>query len=392
MSGVVLRGLTWGHRRAVDPMRAAAAAFTAAAPDIRVEWEAQPLSGFEHGLTAALADRYDLIIFDHPFCGAIARDGLFLPLDRWLSGLRDDAFIGRSLPSYRYGGHLWALPIDAATQVSVWRPDLLDPFGPPPRCWEDVVALARAAPARGMHVGLPLLVPHAFMSLMALGTNLGGPFADDPGLPMCDRTILRTALSLLRELAALAHPACPGLNPIGLCQHMMDRNDIVHVPVVYGYLTYAETDLARPLRFAGFPGPAVPHAAGTILGGTGLGITRSCREPEAAARFLHFLASPEVQSAVIGGHHGQPATTASWTEGALDRRFGGAFSGTRPTMEGAWVRPRFAGYIPFQAEAGRLVAAHLAGEIDEPALIERMEAAWRQAGSAASRPPAAGHA
>ncbi len=145
MTGVVPRGLTSGHRRAVDPMLAAAAAFARVAPEIRVEWEEQPLSGFEHGLTAAPADRCDLIILDHPFCGAIARDGLFLPLDRWLPDLRDEGFIGRSLPGYRHGGRLWALPIDAATQVAVCRPDLLDPFGPPPRSWDDVVAPARAA-------------------------------------------------------------------------------------------------------------------------------------------------------------------------------------------------------------------------------------------------------
>lgn len=382
MTQTTLRGLAWGHRRAIDPMRAAAAMFAKLNPGQQIQWDEQPLAGFEHGLTAALAERYDLIIFDHPFCGAIANEQLFMPLDRWMSSLQDEHFIGRSLASYRYAGQLWALPIDAATQVAVYRPDLLDQLGSLPRTWSDVIKIAQVAGTRGMHVGLPLKVPHAFMSLMALSTNLGCPFADHPDLPMCDTDALRTALASMCELLTFCHPDCFAFDPIGLCQHMVDHDDLAYVPLVYGYLTYAEDDLRRPLQFADFPGPADPNAAGTILGGTGLGITRTCRDQELAARFLQYLADPAVQTSVIGGNHGQPATTASWTDDGLDRRFNGAFSGTRRTLESAWVRPRFNGYIPFQAEAGHLVACHLSGEFDETVLIDRMEAAWRRAGAA----------
>ena len=100
-----LRGLTWGHRRAIDPLIAAARWFEAQTPGCRIEWDVQPLGGFEHGLDGALADRFDMIVFDHPFCGDIVRDGLFQPVP--FDPVAAD-FVGPSLESYRYAGALWA--------------------------------------------------------------------------------------------------------------------------------------------------------------------------------------------------------------------------------------------------------------------------------------------
>lgn len=384
MTPVTLRGLTWSHRRAVDPLIAAARAFAETAPDVSIEWDDQPLAGFEHGLSGTLADRYDMVVFDHPFCGAIARERLFAPLDRPLAALPDHRFVGQSLSSYRYREELWALPIDAATQVAAYRLDLLGRYGSPPKSWTEVIALGRAVRGDGVYLGLPMLCPHAFMTTMALCANLGRPFSDEPDQPPFDRLTLSTAMALLREIAGLVHPACFRFNPIHLYEHMMEQDDIVYVPVVYGYLTYAEADQRRPLRFADFPGPAAPYAAGTVLGGTGLGITRCCRHPAIAYRFLEFLSDPAIQTSIIGTNHGQPAAAAAWSDHMLDTRFSGAFSGTQVTIENAWVRPRFAGYIAFQDNAGRLVASHLAGELSETELIRRLETAWRATSAVAT--------
>jgi multiple sugar transport system substrate-binding protein len=45
---------------------------------------------------------------------------------------------GPSFRSYTYGGHQWALAVDAAAQVSAYRPDLLRH---PPTTWPDVLTL-----------------------------------------------------------------------------------------------------------------------------------------------------------------------------------------------------------------------------------------------------------
>ena len=127
-----LRILCWEHRRAVDPMRAAIAAYGAENPDVAIELSFRPLSDFEHQGIAGAAAENDMVVFDHPFCGDIAESGVFLPLEDVLAGAlgEDSRYVGPSLATYRYGGHIWGAPIDAATQHAlVTRPDLLDGGG-----------------------------------------------------------------------------------------------------------------------------------------------------------------------------------------------------------------------------------------------------------------------
>ena len=47
MAHTKLRGMTWGHRRAIDPLLAVEALFEQRHPGIAVEWESRPLHGFE---------------------------------------------------------------------------------------------------------------------------------------------------------------------------------------------------------------------------------------------------------------------------------------------------------------------------------------------------------
>lgn len=374
MSPAVLRGLNWGHRRATAPLAAAAARFEATGGG-RVEWSVQPLSGFESGLGPDLAERYDLIVFDHPFCGAVAEQGLFRPLEAQFPELLDADFVGASLASYRYGGHLWALPVDGATQTALYRPDLLD--APPPANWDEVIALGTEVRRHGRWLGLAALNPHGFLALAALAANLGSPLPTD-GLAdrPFDPAILRDALVLLRALWPLCHPDGLACNAIDLHEAMSARDDIVYAPIAYAYLTYAEADRARPLRFADFPGPHAPHCAGSILGGTGLGITRGCRDVPMAERFVRLLADGQDQIDLVAAHHGQPGRREAWNDAASDARMGGAFSATRASMEAASMRPRFPGYIAFQHRCGDLVAAHLAGTLDQAALVRGLEQAW----------------
>ncbi len=93
---------------------------------IQIEWEKRSLQDFESFPVDELARRYDLIVIDHPHVGQITRENCLLPLDvpdrrEAIEILRHQS-VGLSLESYRYAGRLWALPIDAATQVQAWRP------------------------------------------------------------------------------------------------------------------------------------------------------------------------------------------------------------------------------------------------------------------------------
>lgn len=371
MAAIVLRGMTWEHRRAVEPLVGTLDGFRRARPGLDVAWQARPLHGFEFTPVDELARAFDLIILDHPFAGAIAATGCLMPLD----GLAD-AFVGPSLPSYVHSGRLWALPVDAACQVAASRPDLMAALGAEaPRTWDEMLALGARARAGGRSLAIGLRGVHALMTVFTLCANLGSPFADRPSdAEPVDRATFAEALDLVRRLLALAPAACLDWNSIALHEAMAERDDLVFCPAVYCYATYAEADRARPLRFHDLPGPTGPR--GSTLGGTGLGISAGCPHPEAALAYARYLAQEATQRA-FARHHGQPAHAGCWEDAEIDARFGGTFAATRRTIEAAWVRPRFHGYLAFQAEGGELIEAHLRGATSEAALFDALCRAWR---------------
>ena len=142
MSKILLRGITWQRRRAVEPLVASAQAFRRERPDIQIDWRSRPLASFEFQPVEGLAAAYDLIVLDHPHAGDIARTACLVPVDeRAAAQPAADAFVGPSLESYRNDGRLWALPLDAACQTAVHRPDLLAHCsGEVPRTWAEHAA------------------------------------------------------------------------------------------------------------------------------------------------------------------------------------------------------------------------------------------------------------
>ena len=42
-------------------------------------------------------------------------------------------------------------------------------------------------------------------------------------------------------------------------------------------------------------------------------------------------------------------------------------------MEACWIRPRYTGYLTFQAKAGELIEAHLRGDFSGDALLSELE-------------------
>ncbi len=69
----------------------------------------------------------------------------------------------------------------------------------------------------------------------------------------------------------------------------------------------------------------------------------------------------------------------------LDADSLGFFRGTRRTLDGAWVRPRFDGWLQVQDEVGGLVNRALRGELTDTACLEaadRVVARAREEGTA----------
>jgi len=378
MADLHLKGITWDHRRAIDPLTKTLGLFRSRFPDIDIQWFSRPLHGFEFTPVADLATDYDLIVLDHPFVGDIAASSCLLPLDDVLDPRQLMAFVGPSLETYRFAERLWAIPIDAACQVAASRPDLMAKLNqPPPTDWSQLIDLGRAASRANLSLAMGLRGVHSLMTFFSLCANLGSPCNVEPRHGLVDHDAAREALALLRELVSLCPKLCLDWNSIELHEAMVARDDLVFCPAVYCYATYAEPDRPCPLRFHDMPGPR--GAQGSTIGGTGLGISARCRQPEAAKAYARFAASPTAQLG-FARNHGQPALRTIWDDHEINRQFGDCYRSTRKTIEQSWIRPRYRGYLEFQAKAGTLTELHLRGVIAETALLDNLERLHNRAG------------
>ncbi len=93
--GVTLKGLAWDHRRCWGPLEASIPAYCAAHPDIDIRWDRRSLFEFGEGRLDEAVRTHDLVVFDHPFVGEVARDGLLVPLELVSRCRSKSGFCGR---------------------------------------------------------------------------------------------------------------------------------------------------------------------------------------------------------------------------------------------------------------------------------------------------------
>jgi multiple sugar transport system substrate-binding protein len=382
---VRLAGLTWDHPRGYLVLDALAGTLE---PDVSARWLRQPLEGFESRPLRTLADDFDLLVVDHPGLGEAVRDGALLPLDevfaeQELSGWRT-ASVGASYDSYVLDGRPWALPLDAAAQVSVARPDLMDAR---PASWAAACEAARDHPTT-----LCLGGPHALLMFSAICVAAGSPPAAAPPAaapaaegpagtgsaaadgPFVNEMAGTAALAVMAELLACADRDLSQRNPIGVLDAMAARGGPAYCPLVYGYVTYQRPLAGEPgsLRLAAFDAPAGPGGIGSVLGGTGLAITRSAVELGAAAALIRTLLSDRVQVGLYAELGGQSSARQAWDHPGADAAGGGFYRATLATVEQAWVRPRFAGYPEFQNAASAVLREGLLAGEPHAGLVRRV--------------------
>ncbi len=342
-----LRGMTWSHPRGYDPMIACSRLWQERT-GITVEWDKRSLQDFETYPVEELARAYDLIVIDHPHVGQITKEKCLAPLDveghQEERAALEDASVGRSYPSYTWQGRQWAFPIDAATQVQAWRPDLAERM----ESWSDMLALARQG-----KVALPMRPPHSLMSFYTLAGNLGSPCRSDGTGPLIEIDAGVDAFERLRELTDLIDPGCFSMDPIAVLEAMSDpASKVVCAPLIYGYVSYAIAGFRPSLvTFGDIPVAGTNGPVGSALGGTGIAVSAFSNAREAAIDFAYFVASGDVQRGPYASGGGQPGHAAAWDADAVNAATSDFYRATRKTLESAWVRPRHDGYMAFQQAA-----------------------------------------
>ncbi|MCF3638808.1 extracellular solute-binding protein [Rhizobium sp. TRM95111] len=342
---VTLKGMTWSHPRGYDPMVACSRIWRDRT-GVSITWEKRSLQDFETFPVQELARIYDLIVIDHPHVGQITAEECLAPLD--VTGRESEraalstASVGRSYESYAWKGRQWAFPIDVATQVQVFRPDLIKNA---PATWDEVLSLARNG-----RVLLPLRPPHSLMSFFTLCGGRGTPCNSGGAGDLVDRNDGAAALEMLRQLAALVEPACFEMDPIAVLERMSDSSSrIAAAPLIYGYVSYAH-ERFRPERllFRDLPAIGAKGPAGSALGGTGIAVSAHSACKEAAIDFAYWIAGREAQRGPYAANGGQPGHADAWEDETVNTASGDFYRGTRQTLETAWLRPRHDGYMAFQ--------------------------------------------
>lgn len=377
MTGLCLRGITWNHSRAFPPLVAASQRYEELHPDVCITWEKRTLNEFGHAGLEELARRYDLLIIDHPMLGEVHRDGGLVDLRTQSSSADLAAFesdaLGPCLESYRFEDTLYALPIDAAVSAASYRADLLVRAGEQvPATWDQLIELARCGLVR-----MPGFPADLFLNFMGMCVSRGSQVAR--GDRLFDRPVAVLCLGELRELSSHMPESIYDMNPIDIYEAMASGDEFAYCPFAYTYSNYSRPGFAAHILL--FSNPVALRGGTplrTVLGGTGIAVSRACTHKEEAVEFCLFVAGRDCQSHLYGMCGGQPASNTAWHNPLLNQTSSNFFERTLSSIQSAYVRPRYPGYIALQRAAGLPIAGFLRGETTAVQALECLDDLYRQ--------------
>ena len=374
---IQLNGIAWDHSRALPPLVATAQRYEETHRGVRIHWQKRTLDEFGHAPIDVLAQKFDLIVIDHPWAGFCFEKNLVLDLASITPAavLAKLSSIGPAFDSYIYQGKMLALPIDAATPTPSWRPDLLEHADvQPPKTWAEAVALARRklAVIPGFNADLFL---HFIMLVKALGAE---PCADFEKI--APREIMQRAAEMLWEFTEPMSREIFELNPILLAERMTTSGDFAWNAFAYTYNNYARANFApKPLRF----GDLISLEAGgprlrSVLGGTGIAISANCKNAAAALDYALFVANRKTQKGIYVHAGGQPSHREAWNDPLANELCGGFFNDTRFAQSEAIIRPRYSGYVALQTDGGKALQEFLRDGRSLMATLDKLDLLYRE--------------
>ena len=270
--------------------------------------------------------------------------------------------MGASHDSYGYRGHHWALAIDAAAQVSAFRPDRCDGA---PIYWSDVIALPDQS------VLWPYKPVDAFSTFATLLAQKGSPLARPNA--MVDREAAAEVLDFMIRLAERVPAWCADANPIDVAEALATSDDHAVAVALFGYTNYSRPGF-RAHRIAYDDIPSFDgRASGSELGGAGIAVSSATAYPELAVAVALTLAGAEVQSGPYTAGGGQPGNLRAWRSEARNAETANFFRNTLRTLERAWVRPRVLGWPDLQLAISHVVHDTLTARRFTPGTLDTLE-------------------
>lgn len=361
----VLRGMTWDHPRGFESV-VACNDLVEKKFGVTIEWQARSLLQFGDQHVREFAKDHDLMVIDHPHVPDGVNDGALVAMDDLLTpdqlAVLERESAGPSHESYRFRGKIWALAIDAATQVSVYRPDLVD--GVPP-FWSDILS-----DAKKKKVLWPYKPVDAFSTFATLSAQNGYAIGSDR---MLDKETTEKVMNFMIGFASLVPDFCATSNPFEISERLVETDDYWYAAPLYGYTNYSRAGFrSRVLHYDDVPS-FDGRATGSQLGGAGIAVSSYSQHQKLAGEIAAYLSSAEAQNGPYTERYGQPGNLRAWLSPRMNNLTGNFFRNTLRSIEGSWVRPRLVGWPDFQFDVSQVIHRSLVNRKFEAADWFEME-------------------
>jgi multiple sugar transport system substrate-binding protein len=229
-----------------------------------------------------------------------------------------------------------------------------------------------------MAVAIPFGPVDAISSFLTVADNINGKPFENGGRVVSDE-VGKAVMSALRELLVLCDPASYDLTPVTLMERMSTTDTLVYTPLEYGYNNYARPGYRKHLcRYANIPALGDDGPRGSHIGGTGIAVSTGCKHPQVAADYALKCASGTWQKTIYFDAGGQPGHAAAWEDERVNQASSNFFRDTRETIERAYLRPRYDGYIKFQYPAGALIRECVRDNGDVPELLKKLDRLYQE--------------
>ena len=187
------------------------------------------------------------------------------------------------------------------------------------------------------------------------------------------------ALRLLRALSVEMDSKIFDWNPIKVYEAMTQTDNYAYCPWAYGYMNYSRKGYARKqLHFHDMVDIKGFGKAISTLGGTGLAVSAETRELETAMKYVEYVGSEDCQKTVFFDGGGQPGHRKAWTDDYTNSLTANFFKSTLPTLDRAFLRPRYNGHMYFQDRAGAPIRDYLMNGGNEKALLDQMNILYKK--------------
>ena len=298
-----------GDQASITAYKSAIASFEAKNPDITVNMQIVPWSDQQQKITTALASGSlpDVSMMGNDVVAQYAANGSLVPLDSYLDGwsasegidVKQDMYAG-DLSYYTYNGKLYGAPLADETRMLYYNTEFFQKAGldpnKPPTTWADI---EKAAVALKSVVSVPWSAPMSkqyvtVQTFMSVYLSYGASLFDSNGKCGLNTKEFKDALSWYTGLAksGLTSPDAANLTANDIINQFINGKAgmLIEGPSQYNAIKNANPELFKNIRIA--PIPAGPKGQFGFLGGWPLVMWNSSKVKEAAAKWIHFVTSP----------------------------------------------------------------------------------------------------